>query len=198
MPTRRVTVKVQVAVNQSTLETKATEKRCWTWSIYPLVFLAQLVGVDLVQTHLTTTSRHRQKWIICFRVFCILLNFVVYVGSIILLYYELDQLALYFSVEGEIVTKTYLWNTSIDGFSFFMGGFGCHLILIMVIRNQWPCLVNAFRKSEPLLDEKFYLRLRRLSLIGVAYIFVEVRYFYFTPVIFKFNIYFHCRLVEQE
>lgn len=166
----RVRAKVQVTVDQS--ETKSTEKRCWTWSIDPFIVLAQLIGVDLVPT----ATSCRLKWTLFYRIFCLLMNAFVYFDFLILFYHHFDEISHYFISEGEIVTKTYKWNLSIDCYSFFIGNFGCHLILILIIRNRWPSLNVAFRQSEFLLDTNFCLKLRRLSLVGVAYITVGVRY----------------------
>lgn len=169
-------VRVKVAVSQSTPET--TEKRCWTWSIYPLVFLAQLIGVDLVSTSLATTScRNRHKrWIMFYGVFCLLLNAFINIYTTVLYYHRYDEISRFYISEGNIVTKAYLWNLSIDGVSFVFGSISCHFVLIKIVRNRWSSLNTAFKQSEFLLDANFYAKLRRLSILGVAYITFGVRY----------------------
>lgn len=149
----------------------------WAWSIRPLIIWARILGVDL--SDVSPSSDPHQWLTVAYGIFCFLLHISGEINSI---YYLYSTQTVHVSLEQSygllFVTTTATWNWTIDFINYVAHGIGVHVILVTVVQAQWKDLMKIFQRlQEDFLDEN-YIQIRRLSLIGVAYVILMVRRFF--------------------
>lgn len=169
MPTRGIKVATNLR-EQRVSDSNETGRKCWNWSIRPLIVLAYFLGVDLTQS-----SKFGQKWKTAFSFTSLIIHAAFKVNSAIIFHAQLFQIANFYLGEGGNHSRTSLWNLVIDFINFEVCCFAIHLILVLHLRKKWSSLSKAFQYPTTLFDAVLYDRLRRLSFIGVAYIVFGVR-----------------------
>ena len=146
------------------------------WSLRPVNFcLRCTTGVDL--------QGNENKFLISFyQFFCLLANLVVQIFVIRLLYYD-----LYSVIELEHnshnhssnnLTTTKMCNVVIDYVNWTVLEVVVHAILLLVIRPRWPQLMCPFLRLKIQIDRGFYIKLKRLSIIGVSLMILFVSCLY--------------------
>ncbi|KAI9562852.1 hypothetical protein GHT06_010307 [Daphnia sinensis] len=170
MPTRGIKVAANESVRESRiLESNVTGRKCWNWSIFPLIALSCFLGIDLTQP-----SKFSRKWKTALSFFSLIIHAAVSVNSLIIIHGQLYHMVNMYFGEGGNHSRTFIWNMITDFINFEVGCFGVHLILFFDVRKKWPSLMKAFQCLIPLFDDEFYDRLRRLSFAGVAHVVLGV------------------------
>lgn len=151
---------------------------CWEWSVRPLIIWLHILGVDLPDA--IYSSKSYCRWLsLAYRIFCFLLHTSGEINS--LLYYLLGTkndvhfLSLEQTYGAIYITTTATWNWAIDFINYAVHGIGIHVILVTVVRAQWVDLTKIFQRLQEILPDENYIRIRRLSSFGVAYIIFIVR-----------------------
>ena len=67
-----------------------------------------------------------------------------------------------------------MWNTVIDYLNYAAVPVSAHLILLTVIQPRWIFVINSIQHFINLFDLSFYVKLRRLSFLGIAYVILLV------------------------
>lgn len=147
----------------------------WAWSIRPLIIWARiLLGVDLSDD--SPSSDPHQLLTVAYGIFCFLLHISGEINSI---YYLYSTQTVHVSLEQSygllFVTTTATWNWTIDFINYVAHGIGVHFILVTVVQAQWKDLMKIFQRLQEEFPDANYIRIRRLSLFGVAYVILMVR-----------------------
>lgn len=147
---------------------------CWAWSIRPLIIWARILGVNL--SEVSPPSSPHQWPTLAYGIFCFLLHAS---GEINSLYYLQGTQTVHVSLEQSygliFVTTTATWNWTIDFINYPAHGIGVHLVLMTVVRAQWIDLMKIFQRLQVDFSDENYIRMRRLSSFGVAYVVLVVR-----------------------
>jgi hypothetical protein len=139
-----------------------------TWSLRPLLLFTNCIGIHLPDcaAHSSTIKRN-QRWIkFSHTLFCFLLNVVSQVGSFVFLLRSKST----FGVIGQdnLDTTTAFVNAICDYANYAIASVGSHLILLVVVRPRWVEVISSFQCYEKQLKREFYIKLRRVSLLGVC------------------------------
>ncbi|XP_059353018.1 uncharacterized protein LOC130688983 [Daphnia carinata] len=165
MPTRGIKVAAnEIVRDPRVLECNDTGRKCWNWSIFPIIALSCFIGVDLSQP-----SKSGQKWKTAFSFLSLIIHAALTAHASVIIHGQLYQMANIYFGEGGNHSRTFVWNIIIDFVNFEVGCFIIHWMLFFVVRKKWRTLNKAFQCLSPLFDDEFYHRLRRLSFAGVAH-----------------------------
>ena len=136
------------------------------WSFGPQNYWLWLTtGIDLLE--LKRNNKFCQFLLL-------LLNIVVQIFIIRQLSYDVAFVNQFFDQSTTRQTMTRNLNLSIDYINWTSTSLMTHLSLLLVVRNYWPNLMRLYRLSVALFDRQFYFKLRRLSILGVAYVIISV------------------------
>jgi len=146
------------------------------YSLRPILFWIRCLGIDLLQDQ---RNRHvcclpYWLWWLVYRLLALSLNLTSQID--VLYFLKNPELYISASSDGEIESATFTWNRIIDYTNHVVHGIGSHLILLIVIRSRWNQLLEALRRCEHMMDPNFYVRLRKITIFGVAYIVLLVKY----------------------
>ena len=72
-------------------------------------------------------------------------------------------------------TSTAIWNMIIDFANYSIHGIGIHLILLTVIRVQWIDTIKTFQRLNVIFADENWIRIRKISFVGVIYVILQVR-----------------------
>ena len=142
------------------------------WSIRPLVtWLRWTTGVDALA--LDSNLKISFYQLICLSVHSIFQVFIIY-------HLIHDPKSVIVSLDpSHVKTTTKIWNAAIDYMNWIVVALVSHVTLLAIVRTRFPILVSYFRRSTHLLDRSFYIKLRRLSILGVGGIVLLVSLFIF-------------------
>lgn len=152
------------------------ERKTWDWGIYPLTVFAHCCGVDLKRA--TRSATDRAIWI-SYGATIFFLNFAVqifYIHSTVL---NLPGIADSVLEKKIYKSKASQWTVGLDAYNFGLHLVIIHLLSVTVVSYRWKFLFESFLKGSEMFSETFILRLRRLSIIGISIIILEVRRFTF-------------------
>ncbi len=165
------------AGSSSLQETEAqsiTITKCWSWSIQPVVVWIRILGVNLPDVYSTSC-----QWLNrCFMIFYGVLCFVANLLNVITILYYLHASRIEDKLEFEgglrFDTAVATWNLIIDYCNYAISGVGIHLLFLVVIQPRWLGLLETFQRSQITLSGKYFNRMRKMSLLGIAYIIFAV------------------------
>lgn len=153
----------------------AATKRCWAWSIRPLILWMRIIGVDLSDA--SSHSRRQHRWLIhIYGVVCFLTHTFSQVNVVYYLVFERDCLS---NGQNDLLviydTVTATWNWIIDFVNYAVYGIAIHFMSLTLIRHRWNGLQNNFQHLQIVFtDESYYVKLRKVSLFSVAYVIILV------------------------
>ena len=111
------------------------------------------------------------KMTIYYQFFCLCAN----IASLIFILLQLIHNPKSMTISNNFATKTEILNSVIDYGNWAVSSLATHVtLLLIVVQNRFPILINCFRHSIDLLTISFYFQLRRLSIIGVTCIVLLV------------------------
>ena len=152
---------------------------CWEWSIRPMIIWLHIIGVDLPDCSATSSVHRTRRWLILvYRIFWFLCHISC---QIHILYYMYPMLlrALLHNQIGNFIsyldTTTAIWNMIIDFANYSIHGIGIHLILLTVIRVQWIDTIKTFQRLNIIFADENWIRIRKISFVGVIYVILQVR-----------------------
>ena len=165
-------------------ETRSVENgKCWSWSIQPLVTWIRILGVDLPEVCSTSYQSRYRWWMTFYGIFCFAAN-ALGQFEVFSFLHVLQTKALSGTperVEEFDWTKTTILIYIIDFCNYSVNGIGTQIIFLVVIRSRWIDLMDIFQKSQVHFNGEHYSQIRKMSIIGIAYIIIVVKIF------FKFN-----------
>lgn len=140
-----------------------------SWSLRPLLVFIRCIGIHLQSNgenkcHLTLKAAH--TWI------CLLLNCSSQIGT---LYFILKRISL-FEVIGQepLDTVTSSINIIIDYSNYTLTPLVTHFILLTIVRPRWSSLINCLHSLECQLDQQFFIKLRRITIVAIGFIILLV------------------------
>ena len=166
---------IRASLSQST-ETQSIESdKSWSWSIQPIVIWIRILGVDLPGSF--STSCQLRRLTILYEILCFVGNLL---GQFIILYYiglyvERTEEKIVITGEISFSTTTATWNFILDFWNCAVNGLGIHLLFLLVIRPRWSGLIKIFQRCHVAYDYECYCRIRKISLLGIAFIVISVR-----------------------
>ena len=146
-----------------------SSKNLLTWSLRPLVVFTNCIGIHLPDCAAHNfVIKNNRRWIkFSHALFCFLLNLVSQVGSFTFLLRSKSTLGVI--GQDSLNTTTAFVNAICDYANYSIASVGSHLILLVVVRPRWEALISSFQRYEKQLEPKFYIKLRRISLLGVCF-----------------------------
>ena len=138
----------------------------FTKSLSPLLVWMCLIGIDLFGTEIIVGKK--TCFIVSYNTICFLLSVAIQADVLLYLYRNLCEYKLLGEIQLKTITSS--WNTVIDLSNYAMYGVGSHFMLLVFVRPRWAGLVECFNRFENHLDDKFFIRLRRISWIGPFFI----------------------------
>ena len=139
------------------------------WSFQPIsVWLHLTTGINLWSSRISESKKKK-----CYQLFCLLFNVVIQLFVTWHMFHNLKSVTKSSTV-CESVTETQMWNTVIDYLNYAAVPVSAHLILLTVIQPRWIFVINSIQHFINLFDLSFYVKLRRLSFLGIAYVILLV------------------------
>ena len=137
------------------------------WSLRPLNFWLRLTtGIGLLETNICNPI------LICYQFACLMANILIQI--LILRKITLDPASV--TTSYDLLTTTEIWNTVIDYVNWAVSSLIAHLTLLVVISHRLMIIVGVFCRLTSIFDRFFYLKLRRLCIIGVACVVLLVSF----------------------
>ena len=167
---------IQTRSSQNTEIQSVENDKTWSWSIQPLVTWIRILGVDLPESCSTSCQLRNRRLTIFYGIFCFVLNFLAQFE--ILYYIHVIQMEEEIFIDGEISfsTTTAILNYILDFWNYAINGAGIHLLFLLVIQPRWSGLIQIFQRCHIVYDYECYCRIRKLSLLGITYIIISVRF----------------------
>lgn len=144
-------------------------KKCWSWSIHPLVIWIRILGVDIPGDVSTECSRSR-VFAFIYGLLCFLIHFAGQSDVLYVLYLGL--------MHDESATAS--WNLNIEFINYTVFAISGHLILLVIIRPRWITMMERFQRLDFSFNYEYYVRIRKLSFYGVIFIIILVFPFRFS------------------
>ena len=149
------------------------------WSFRPLTsWLKFTTGIHLQDQNNNGKIRFRQ-------LFCLMLSIISQIFLIRQFFYDIVP-AVQFLKPNDRLTMTRMWNVAIDYINWTVVSLSTHFLLFFIVRPRWSNLMCLYRRSTALFGLQFYTDLRRLSFLGVSYVFLFVSLYKFFKFLFRF------------
>lgn len=145
-----------------------------SWSFRPLLIFIRCIGIHLPsgQNINCNTKCHLTRKLAVHTWICLLFNFCSQVGD---LYLIVEQMSTSETIGQEPLDAitSYIY-VIIDYSSYALAPLLCHLILLTIVRPRWAILMKSLHFLESQLDQQFFIKLRRITIIGTAFIILLV------------------------
>lgn len=148
-------------------------KRYWIWCMQPLTIWIRVLGVD-VPTFSTKCSQSPR----CYKSFArfyTALCFTIHIISHCNIFYIFWMNILPESEKSGYST-TFMWNQFIDYVNYAVVSMGNYLVLLIIIKKRWTVMMESFQRVQFAFNDD-YIRIRKLSVLGLTYIILLVRWF---------------------
>ena len=147
---------------------------CLEWSIRPLVIWIRILGVDLpadISNSIYSCCRCGFILLRIYGVICLLFRAIGEIEKcLFFLYCKKTTFERVGGVNYEWTT-TATWNVIIDFTNYAVRSLGIHVMLVTVIRTRWiHFLMEISQRSTFVFTDENYVRLRRISFLGVVYV----------------------------
>ncbi len=149
---------------------KSLEKNSWLWSIQPLLNCTKWLGVDLLDVNQIKIC----PWFVLHRLFCLLLTIGNQVICLLYVFGNAKQLSGNYISENGFNSDAFTWNAAIDFLNYSVHSIGCHLVLLIIVRARWSCLVKSFQVLEPFFGGSYLVAFRKASVFAILYCIVVV------------------------
>ena len=141
----------------------------FNWSLNPLIVVMRIFGADLSEE----AYRTHRWWKIGYASVFLLLNVSVQVVCVIFILknkYAEDS-----NTDGHVQnTLTSEVNEIIDYANYGAYNIGGHLILLIAVRPKWNMSLKTLCRFESQLNAEYFVKLRRISYLGVILVVVWV------------------------
>lgn len=160
-----------VAMEPNLKNRTTSEKQQLLNNLRPILIWIRFLGIDLLkQQRNSNSSLFFYLWL-AYGLLTLSLNFA---SQVDVLYFFKNPESFRFVSGGQFESETFFWNIIIDYTNHAIHGVGSHLIFFIIIRCRSGRLLEALRSCEHIMEPSFFVRLRKLTIFGVAYIIILV------------------------
>ena len=141
-----------------------------TWSLRPLLIFIRCIGIPLPSGE--NISKVKCHLNVVHTGICFLFNCCSQMG---LLYFILKRISLSEVIAQETLdTVTSSINIIIDYSNYALAPLLCHFILLAIVRPRWTAMITSLSCLECQLDQQFFIKLRRITIVGIGFIVLLV------------------------
>lgn len=142
-------------------------KRNWSWSVYPLVLLAESLSVGNLRGIRTTTFCAR--CLFSYGLVSLLINIFSQVLVIDFVFKQFYNISSTY-VGDEENSFAAAVNTFVDFMNFSFHSIGTHVALIFVLRPRWNSLMLAYENLESIFDVDSFTKIRKVASLSSVYV----------------------------
>ena len=142
-----------------------------SWSLRPLLKFFSFIGIHLPDEEGNFENGKYSK--LFYAGICFLFNLSSQVAT---LFFILKKI-FFFETTGQesLDTVTCALILAIDYTNYSLAPAICHFIALIIVRSRWIALMKSFQYLESQLEDEFYVKLRRITVVGIIFAILMVK-----------------------
>ena len=144
-------------------------------SLRPLLLFFRCIGIHFPDEEKDPSLKLSKlsKWKSVHAGICFVLNLSSQVAT---LFFIFNKIFLFEMIGQESVdTITSATLLAIDYTNYALAPAICHFIVLTIVRPRWTVIIKSFSHLENQLVPQFYVKLRRITLVGLSFIIILVK-----------------------